>query len=121
MTKFTKGKWTVSRSREDSLGSVVVVDNDGEIIHYVCEVEEAGKSSDEIKADARLIASAPEMFDKLVDYAELLDYLASTNYHECWDIANRLLRDVKALLARIKNDTGYSIIQRCEAVSCLNS
>lgn len=113
MTNFTKGKWAVSMCRDDGLGSVVVVDDFGEIIHYVCEVEEAGKSSDEIKADARLIASAPEMFNKLVDYAELLDYLASSDYHECWEIADKLLRDVKALLKKVKG------VRQWEAISCL--
>ena len=71
MSNCTKERWALSPLENDSIGDVVAVDEQGEITRYICEVETSGKYDDEIKAEARLIAAAPEMYRILRKVQEL--------------------------------------------------
>ena len=100
MSNFTKGRWAVSDNPDDSLGDIVIKDKNGETVHYVCEVEEIGKSIDEIRADAHLIAAAPDMYEKLLDCAEFLEGMAAFDCEGCSQPAWELLQTVEAVIAR---------------------
>ena len=61
MRKFTKGKWEVCVD-----GSIDVFDESGKLVSTYSDV--IGRKSDEqLMADARLIAAAPEMYGLIVD------------------------------------------------------
>ena len=70
MSEFTKGKWEF----DESPNSVYVIDvsNDGERVRIDIAPVIKGTSDGEYKANARLIAAAPEMYKILADIVKEL-------------------------------------------------
>ena len=61
-TKHTPGPWA-----EDQPGTMIHIRTDEEVGRTICCMEVIDVSNDEWKANARLIAAAPDLLDTLVD------------------------------------------------------
>ena len=103
MPAFTKGKWIDCGDY-----TIGVEDENGYIKYYICECESVDFhiTDEEVRANARLIAAAPELYEAvcdLLDYAyEALHWAGGEN--EIRGKAPRILRDIQEyqeLLAHI--------------------
>ena len=98
MSKFTKGKWKINKHFD-------IFSEDGQFIALCCvKHKEAYFSSkykeiytQETKANARLIAAAPEMYC-------LLDIAVSTLLHGNTELQFSVANKIKALLACIDGE-----------------
>ena len=70
MSDFTKGKWEIAAD-----GCIEIYSENGLIIKGIAEVAEYDTA--EGKANARLIAAAPEMYELLSEMYELLSKFSS--------------------------------------------
>ena len=86
MAKFTPGPWVIKHPDYSPWEVIANVDGpDDGIFHYdsICDCDQDSKSrldSEETKANARLIAAAPEMYEALK--ACQLQLLQQNNRHE---------------------------------------
>ena len=87
--KFTPGPW--SAPDKGKLRGAVVA-KDGEM---VCDPSGAGRHEDEAEANARLIASAPEMY-------YILDIIDT--YHAVKGVNNRWERTISKLLKKVRGE-----------------
>ena len=60
MSKFTKGKWSICMD-----GSIEITDENGEFVMAINDITGAEDNDEEIDANLRLIAAAPEMYEEL--------------------------------------------------------
>ena len=87
--KFTPPPWSVP-SKGNLRGAVVA--KDGEV---VCDPSGAGRHEDEMDANARLIAAAPEMY-------YILDIIDT--YHAVKGVNNRWERTISKLLKKVRGE-----------------
>ena len=87
--KFTPPPWSVP-SKGNIRGAVVA--KDGEV---VCDPSGAGRHEDDAEANARLIASAPEMY-------YILDIIDT--YHAIKGVNNRWERTISKLLKKVRGE-----------------
>ena len=87
--KFTPPPWSVP-SKGNLRGAVVA--KDGEM---VCDPSGAGRCEDEMDANARLIAAAPEMY-------YILDIIDT--YHALKGVNNRWERTISKLLKKARGE-----------------
>ena len=87
--KFTPPPWSVP-SKGNIRGAVVA--KDGEV---VCDQSGAGRHEDDAEANARLIASAPEMY-------YILDVIDT--YHSIKGVNNRWERTISKLLKKVRGE-----------------
>ena len=87
--KFTPPPWSVP-SKGNIRGAVV--EKDGEV---VCDPSGAGRHEDDAEANARLIASAPEMY-------YILDIIDT--YHAVKGVNNRWERTISKLLKKVRGE-----------------
>ena len=81
MSEFTKGKWEVVQGA--GIDEFDVISEDEPLHNHICILFSSPTSRrDEQKANARLIAAAPEMYEKLKDYAEVLEELSKMKDEE---------------------------------------
>lgn len=92
MSKFTKGTW---RACID--GSVDIEDARGHLIGTICDIVRLYDDEAEAIANARLIASAPEMYALIASIAHLPD-------EQC--MISPLIHEARELLARIDGMEG---------------
>lgn len=74
-TKWTPGPWEVAQDDFDDSFYVRLRDNPDGIGEYIIAAEIGQPTGDDGRADARLIAAAPEMADALRPFASFLDAL----------------------------------------------
>ena len=108
MSKFTKGKWKINKHFD-------IYSEDGQFVALCCiKHKEAYLSNkykeiytQETKANARLIAAAPEMYELLsssLEYAEYVeDYFGGKTPEEIPD-AYHFIKSIDNLLARIDGE-----------------
>ena len=94
MSEFTKGKWIIDRD-----GSAIFSDSED---CYVAELSPAN-SDEQVAANARLIAAAPEMYELLSDCAAFLK-----DCGDCSPIAYQLRLRIEELLDRIDGKEAHS-------------
>lgn len=70
-TKFTPGPWVASETPHSSYQNWVVLDGGQQHKRQICPI-----NSNNEKADAYLIAAAPDMYEVLEECASLLIYLS---------------------------------------------
>ena len=87
--KFTPGPWNAPDG--GNLRGAVVA-KDGEV---VCDPSGAGRHEDEMDANARLIAAAPEMY-------YILDIIDT--YHAIKGVNNRWERTISKLLKKVRGE-----------------
>ena len=87
--KFTPPPWSVP-SKGNLRGAVVA--KDGEM---VCDPSGAGRDEDEMDANARLIAAAPEMY-------YILDIIDT--YHALKGVNNRWERTISKLMKKVRGE-----------------
>ena len=87
--KFTPPPWSVP-SKGNLRGAVVA--KDGEV---VCDPSGTGRHEDEMDANARLIAAAPEMY-------YILDIIDT--YHAIKGVNNRWERTISKLLKKVRGE-----------------
>ena len=87
--KFTSGPW--NNPEGGNLRGAVVA-KDGEV---VCDPSCAGRHEDDAEANARLIASAPEMY-------YILDIIDT--YHAIKGVNNRWERTISKLLKKVRGE-----------------
>ena len=88
MSEFTKGKWIIDRD-----GSAIFSDSED---CYVAELSPAN-SDEQVAANARLIAAAPDMYDELYDALQLLKGKSSWDGDEF----SQQAKSIQELLSRI--------------------
>ena len=98
MSKFTKGKWIIDRD-----GSAIFSDSED---CYVAELSPAN-SDEQVAANARLIAAAPERYAIIYQFAGF-----ESCPHEAWPDQEYLLRDLcrrsSHVLTRIDGKEAHS-------------
>ena len=87
-TKFTKGPWRVGWLLKDA----VLTDENGK---YVANCRTGEFGSDIEKANAALIASAPELYGALEQIAALYIDDRSSSMHKALCIANKALKKAR--------------------------
>lgn len=90
MSKFTQGKWKPCID-----GSVDIEDAKGRLIGTICDIVKLYDDEAEAMANARLIASAPEMYRLIASIAHLPD-------EQC--MISPLIHEARRLIARIDNE-----------------
>ena len=87
MSKFTKGTWKPCID-----GSVDIEDARGRLIGTICDIVRLYDDEAEAMANARLIASAPEMYALIASFAALPDEqcLISPMIHEACELIARI-------------------------------
>ena len=77
--KGTKGEWKINKSNEIS-----IIDNSGDYFNeLICQTN--GKSGDERKANAKLIAAAPDLLEACNELIELLSFHGYNNATEIYN------------------------------------
>lgn len=104
MSGHTKGPWFADKCVEGTIGGIQ--DSHGE---HVAQAQArqplaAGKPDYERKANARLIAAAPELLEALEGMTERYTELANSGDCGFWDCENE--NEVKAARAAIKKAKG---------------
>lgn len=94
--KHTPGPWHVSPTP----GTVLVTDNRGIAI---VECLDRGTETANLKSNARLIAAAPELLERLED---VLEHLPSVRYFS----------ELQRPLSEMENDQYFAIVRACEAI-----
>ena len=102
MNRCTKGKWQAMLNSEDSYSVFTEQGRDRRRIHAECFTEEYGIAPHEAKANAVLMAHAPEMYDLLLECAEFLEEREMLQCEGCSKYAGELDERVKALLMSIE-------------------
>lgn len=103
MNKYTRGKWRVLLNCEGSYSIFTERGRDRRRVHAECFTGDYGIAPHEAKANAVLVAHAPEMYDMLLECAEFLEcYLITQDkYHtEC---AEELDGRIEMLLSSIES------------------
>ena len=90
MSKFTKGTWKACID-----GSVDIEDARGHLIGTICDIVRLYDDDTEAMANARLIASAPEMYSLIASLAHLPD-------EQC--MISPFIHDARRLIERIDNE-----------------
>ena len=87
MSGFIKGKWIAC-----SNGSIDIRDDEGRLLYAYYEVASLHDDKDEMMSAARLIASAPKMY-------ELISSLANLPDEQC--IISPMIQEARRLIASI--------------------
>lgn len=90
MSKFTQGTWKPCID-----GSVDIEDDRGRLIGTICDIVRLYDDEAEAMANARLIASAPEMYGLIASIANLPD-------EQC--MIGSLIHEARRLIARIDSE-----------------
>ena len=90
MSKFTQGTWKACID-----GSVDIEDNRGRLIGTICNIVRLYEDEDEAMANARLIASSPDMYRLIASFATLPD-------EQC--MISPMIHEARRLIARIDNE-----------------
>jgi flagellar biosynthesis regulator FlbT len=98
MKSFTQGNWTIDN--ENGGLSIASKNDDGEIFRFMCDMIDDFIPQNEVLANARLIANAPEMYDELY---EALQLIKGTSSYE-GDMFDQQAKSIQELLDRIDND-----------------
>ena len=72
MTKFTKGKWEAM-----SDGTIALLNRRGEPGDIIATADSIERDNNEMLANARLIAAAPEMFELLKSFCDEVEAFVS--------------------------------------------
>ena len=103
MNRYMRGKWKAMLNGE---GSYIIFTEKGRgrrRIHAECLTGDYGIAPHEAKANAVLIAHAPEMLDMLLDCAEFLEELEKMQCEGCSEYAGELDARIEALLLSIES------------------
>ena len=103
MNRYTRGKWQAMLNGE---GSYVIFTEKGRgrrRIHAECFTGDYGIAPHEAKANAVLIAHAPEMYDMLLECAEFLEGSSMMQCEGCHEYVEELEARVEALLLKIES------------------
>ena len=107
MNRYTRGKWKAILNGE---GSYIIFTEKGRgrrRVHAECFTGELGIAPHEAKANAVLIAHAPEMYDMLLECVEFLEEYSMTQNEDCVMYAEELERRIETLLSSIESmETG---------------
>lgn len=88
---YTKGPWMVSKTRSNRpITRVMTVDHNGPVL---CEMNKIG--GNDIEADARLIAAAPEMYEALKLAKEYLGWHYYGGASEAYDAVDAVIAKVE--------------------------
>lgn len=79
-TAWTPGPWRAERSRDFS-GDVGIACPDGVLAECFAAIRVHSERSDEVNANARLIAAAPDLFNAAVLALELIECLQDEEGH----------------------------------------
>ena len=90
MSKFTQGTWKACID-----GSVDIEDDRGRLIGTICDIVRLYEDEAEAMANARLIASAPEMYALIASFAALPD-------EQC--MISPMIHEARGLIARIDGE-----------------
>lgn len=94
MSKFTQGTWKPCID-----GSVDIMDARGRLIGTICDIVRLYDDEAEAMANARLIASAPEMYSLIASFAALPD-------EQC--LISPMIHEARELIARIDGEEEQS-------------
>ena len=103
MNRYTRGKWQAMKNCEGSYSIFTERGRDRRRIHVECFTGNYGIAQQEAKANAVLIAHAPEMFDMLLECAEFLEELTLMQCEGCSEYAEELNGRIETLLSNIEN------------------
>ena len=103
MNRYTRGKWKAMLNGE---GSYIVFTERGRgrhSVHAECFTGYYGIAPHEAKANAVLIAHAPEMYDMLLDCAEFLEGSSMMQCEGCSEYAGELYARIETLLLKVES------------------
>ena len=103
MNRYTRGKWKAMLNGEGSYIIFTEKGRDRRRIHAECFTGDYGIAPHEAKANAVLIAHAPEMYDMLLECAEFLEELEIMQCEVCSEYAGEIDARIEALLLSIES------------------
>ena len=103
MNRYTRGKWKAMKSGEGGYIIFTEKGRDRRRIHAECFTGDYGIAPHEAKANAVLIAHAPEMLDMLLDCAEFLEELEIMQCEGYSEYAGEFNARIDALLLSIES------------------
>ena len=103
MNRYTRGKWQAMKNCEGSYSIFTEQGRGRRRVHAECFTGDYGIAPHEAKANAVLIAHAPEMLDMLLDCAEFLEGSSMLQCEGCSEYAGELYTRVEALLLKIES------------------
>ncbi len=101
MNRYTKGNWHTMKSGEGSYIIFTERGRDRRRMHAECFTDKYGIAPHEAKANAVLIAHAPEMYDMLLECAEFLEVYSITQNKDHTEYAEELNGRIEILLSSI--------------------
>ncbi len=101
MNRYTRGHWKAIKNCEGSYSIFTERGRERRRVHAECFTGEYGIVPHEAKANAVLIAHAPEMYDMLLDCAEFLGELVISQCEGCSEYAEELDARIETLLSSI--------------------
>ena len=102
MNRYARGKWRVLLNCEGSYSIFAERGRDRRRVHTECFTGDYGIAPHEAKANAVLIAHAPEMYDMLLECAEFLECYSITQYEDNTEYAEELDGRIETLLLSIE-------------------
>ena len=103
MNRYTRGKWRAMLNGEGSYIIFTEKGRDRRRLHAECFTGDYGIAPHEAKANAVLIAHAPEMYDMLLECVEFLEEYSMTQNEDCVMYAEELETRIETLLSSIES------------------